>query len=110
MLWDFETRGVARVLCGGHAANVAAVAWSHNGRRVVSAGADGALNVWDVLTGEAVATAKLASKPVRSSADPGRAAARAVFRRFLPPPWFGFCVLVQCVCGCADGCAAAARR
>jgi WD40 repeat protein len=82
VLWDFETRGVARVLRGGHAADVAAVAWSHDGRRVVSAGGDGALNVWDVLTGEVVATARLASKPVRATRRvAARAALRALSRR-----------------------------
>jgi len=68
VLWDFETRGPARVLSGGHSAEVLAVAWSRNGRRLVSACADSQLRLWDVEAGGApVASASLRGKPVRDT-------------------------------------------
>jgi len=65
VLWDFETRGVARVLSGGHSADVLSLSWSHDGRRVASACADSQLRVWDVLSAKPVHAVKLAGKPVR---------------------------------------------
>ena len=65
VLWDFETRGVARVLSGGHSADVLSLSWSHDGRRVASACADNQLRVWDVLSAKPVHAMKLAGKPVR---------------------------------------------
>jgi COMPASS component SWD1 len=70
VLWDFETRGVARVLRGGHEGEVAALAWSRDGRSLASAGADRQLRVWDVLAGTHSAAATLAGKPVRWPAWP----------------------------------------
>ena len=68
MLWDFETRGVARVLSGGHAASVVSLSWSHDGRRLASACADSQLRVWDVLSAQPSPAVKLAGKPVRRRA------------------------------------------
>jgi COMPASS component SWD1 len=79
VLWDFETRGVAHVLRGGHEGEVAALAWSRDGRTLATAGADRQLRVWDVLAGTHTAAAQLAGKPVRWPAGP-RARARARFR------------------------------
>ncbi len=68
VLWDFETRGVAAVLRGGHEREVAALAWAHDGHRLVTADLGGALRVWGVLAGAPEASAQLAGKPVRARA------------------------------------------
>ena len=65
MLWDFETRGVARVLSGGHASDVVSLSWSHDGRRLASACAENRLRVWDVLSAQPSPAVKLTGKPVR---------------------------------------------
>lgn len=36
IIWDFDTRGVARILIG-HVETISSVSWSRNGRRLLSA-------------------------------------------------------------------------
>lgn len=52
-LFDWQTRGVAARLEGGHPAttDVTALLWTADGRSLVSGGADGSLTVWDVAAG-----------------------------------------------------------
>jgi WD40 repeat protein len=66
VLWDFETRGAAKELEGGHAADAAVVclAWSRTGFRLASGASDGSLLVWDVLSGQPVSRAKVQGVPV----------------------------------------------
>jgi WD40 repeat protein len=53
-VWDLRTRRAPRVL-RGHSGPVNAVAFFPDGRRVLSAGADGAIRIWSsalVLAGQ----------------------------------------------------------
>lgn len=71
VIWDFETRGVAKVLpghnsCssgggGGGSGNsgasqcsVSGLSWSRSGRQLLSGGRDQRIILWDVLSGTAV--------------------------------------------------------
>ena len=48
-VWDIETRKVVATL-SGHANYVRDVAWSRDGRRLITTGQDHAMRVWDVAT------------------------------------------------------------
>ncbi|KAF5841501.1 WD40-repeat-containing domain protein [Dunaliella salina] len=50
VLWDFDTRGVARTL-SRHTKQVTGLSWSRNGRYLASGSADQSLILWDVLNG-----------------------------------------------------------
>jgi len=50
IIWDFDTRGVARVLVNHHQP-VMSVSWSRNGRKLLTAG-DWKIISWDVVTGQ----------------------------------------------------------
>lgn len=66
VLWDFETRGAARVLSGGHSAEVLAVAWSRDGRLLASACTGSQLCLWNLEAGGApMVSVSLRGKPVR---------------------------------------------
>jgi len=67
IIWDFETRGVAKELAGGHGslAEVTALSWSSNGRTLATAGTDSQLLLWDVLSGRVTQRVKLPSAAVR---------------------------------------------
>ena len=52
----------------GHSAAVHGAAFSPDGRRVVTAGQDGAVKIWDVRTGREIRTLRPGSKPVSSVA------------------------------------------
>ncbi|KAL6760276.1 WD40-repeat-containing domain protein [Haematococcus lacustris] len=56
VLWDFETRGVARVL---ERHSVASLSWSRNGRYLASVAADKLLVLWDVAQGRPACEAAL---------------------------------------------------
>jgi WD40 repeat protein len=47
LLWDFDTKTVARTLTG-HAMTVNSVHWARNGRRLASASSDWTVILWDV--------------------------------------------------------------
>jgi COMPASS component SWD1 len=49
VIWDFETRGIAKVLIG-HVHPITAVSWSRNGRKILTSSTDWNLRLWDVLT------------------------------------------------------------
>jgi COMPASS component SWD1 len=49
VIWDFDTRGIARVL-NGHIHPVTSVSWSRNGRKLLSSSTDWTLKFWDVLS------------------------------------------------------------
>ncbi|KAG0227251.1 hypothetical protein BGW42_003096, partial [Actinomortierella wolfii] len=50
VVWDFDTRGVARSLVG-HVKTVTSLSWSRNGRLLLSSSLDWSCIVWDLLTG-----------------------------------------------------------
>ncbi|WIA12939.1 hypothetical protein OEZ85_006554 [Tetradesmus obliquus] len=85
IIWDFETRGVAKLL-NGHsvqalpddqqqqqqraaplAAAVTSLAWSRSGRHLLSGSLDKRVMLWDVLTGELVHEVALSSGVTRVS-------------------------------------------
>uniref|UniRef100_A0A383WGW9 Uncharacterized protein n=1 Tax=Tetradesmus obliquus TaxID=3088 RepID=A0A383WGW9_TETOB len=88
IIWDFETRGVAKLL-NGHsvqalpddqqqqqqraaplAAAVTSLAWSRSGRHLLSGSLDKRVMLWDVLTGELVHEVALSSGVTRVSLSP----------------------------------------
>ncbi|KAI8371652.1 WD40-repeat-containing domain protein [Radiomyces spectabilis] len=50
VVWDFDTKGVARNLTG-HVKPVASISWSRNGRYLLSASKDWTCILWDLITG-----------------------------------------------------------
>eukprot|EP00727_Mastigamoeba_balamuthi_P001965 m51a1_g11766 hypothetical protein (1243) ;mRNA; r:231681-236319 len=60
LVWDAATGQLAATLVGAHRAGVACVAFSPNGKFIVSVGfhADGFVKVWDWRSGQAIAAAK----------------------------------------------------
>jgi len=50
VIWDFDTRGIARVLIG-HSHTITSLSWSRNGRKLLSASTDWTVKLWDVLSG-----------------------------------------------------------
>uniref|UniRef100_A0A061RBP4 COMPASS component SWD1 n=2 Tax=Tetraselmis sp. GSL018 TaxID=582737 RepID=A0A061RBP4_9CHLO len=58
VIWDFETRGVARAL-RGHKGRILSLGWSSNGRALFSAGADQTIAEWDVADGRLISTAAI---------------------------------------------------
>ena len=65
-VYDYQTRGVAALLEGGHApdTDVAAVLWSGDGRVLLSGGRDGSVTAWDVATGRVRQRLRLTSPGV----------------------------------------------
>ena len=51
MVWDFLTRGIAKII-QAHVHPVCSISWSRSGRRVVSASTDNTVSIWDVVNGE----------------------------------------------------------
>jgi WD40 repeat protein len=66
-LTDLATGKIVRSL-RGHAAPVRSVAWSRDGRRVVSGSMDGTVKIWDPAAGRLLAT--LVALPSRDGAEP----------------------------------------
>ena len=93
MIWDFDTRSVAREFVptapmpGGddgttdddpHGVAILSVAWSRDGRKVVSAAADGAIVVWDVAESDDVFRATFDAPLHRVAFDPTNASVALV--------------------------------
>ncbi|XP_041373018.1 retinoblastoma-binding protein 5-like isoform X2 [Gigantopelta aegis] len=53
VIWDFLTRGIAKVITA-HVHPVCSLSWNRNSRRLLSAGTDNTVSVWDILTGESI--------------------------------------------------------
>lgn len=60
VIWDFDTRGIARVL-KGHSHPISSVSWSRDGRKLLSASSDWTVKLWDVLSGNVDQTLQLES-------------------------------------------------
>eukprot|EP00041_Stephanoeca_diplocostata_P006766 m.93258 g.93258 ORF g.93258 m.93258 type:complete len:143 (-) comp16529_c0_seq7:165-593(-) len=69
IIWDFDTRGVARVL-SGHVETISSVSWSRNGRRLISASGDWHVIVWDVLGADRIASYKFDGPMLSASMHP----------------------------------------
>lgn len=54
VIWDFVTRGIARMIPLAHAHTICSIGWNRNGSKIVSASSDFLVCVWDVLQGELV--------------------------------------------------------
>ena len=50
VIWDFETRSVARILVA-HVHAVTSLSWSRNGRHLLSASTDARVLIWDIMKG-----------------------------------------------------------
>ncbi|HEV3236899.1 MAG TPA: hypothetical protein VGZ25_07915, partial [Gemmataceae bacterium] len=66
-VWDAAT-GQDTLTLRGHSRAVQSVAWSGDGKRIVSASWDNTLMVWDAITGQDTLTLKEPKAPVRSVA------------------------------------------
>jgi WD40 repeat protein len=66
-VWDAQT-GTELLTCKGHIRNVTSVAFSPDGKRLVSTGA-GTVKVWDAQKGLELLTMKGANAPVALSPD-----------------------------------------
>ncbi|CAG0883175.1 unnamed protein product [Cyprideis torosa] len=51
VIWDFVTRGIARVI-SAHVHPVAALSWSRSGHKLLSTSTDNTVCIWKVLTGD----------------------------------------------------------
>jgi len=75
VLWDFDTRGVVKVLqekeMGETASPVVALGWSLNGRRVVTAEEKGRIRLWNVETGAVLYSTLLESISLTVQISPG---------------------------------------
>eukprot|EP00798_Chlamydomonas_sp_ICE-L_P031591 gene31591-6785_t len=69
VIWDFDTRGVAKII-KGHDAAVTSLSWSHNGKVIVSGGKDNKVILWDVLQGVQVSAVSLPSDVSSVSLSP----------------------------------------
>lgn len=65
VVWDFDTRGIARTL-NGHIETVTSVCWSRNGRKLLSASVDWNVILWDVANSERIRVYKF-DGPVTSA-------------------------------------------
>ncbi|XP_049851817.1 retinoblastoma-binding-like protein E [Schistocerca gregaria] len=50
VIWDFETKGVAKILIG-HVLPISSVSWSKNGKKLLTASLDWNVILWDLLNG-----------------------------------------------------------
>ncbi|KAF8067281.1 hypothetical protein HT031_002328 [Scenedesmus sp. PABB004] len=93
VIWDFETRGVAKVLArsggqdgapaprGAAPPAITSLAWSRSGRHLLSGSLDKHVTLWDILSGEQVCDVVVASGVARvclSQRAPYRAAASLI--------------------------------
>jgi COMPASS component SWD1 len=63
VLWDFDTRGVIKILTDEEEAStsVVSIAWSSNGRRIIAGDDKGRVRVWDVEKGLLIHRARFES-------------------------------------------------
>ncbi|GLT75812.1 hypothetical protein SLA2020_475090 [Shorea laevis] len=72
IIWDFETRGIAKELRDRDCAvSVTSVCWSKYGHRILVSAADKSLTLWDVVSGEKIARAFLPQTPLHARLHPG---------------------------------------
>ncbi|GMH39772.1 hypothetical protein BSKO_07670 [Bryopsis sp. KO-2023] len=68
VIWDFETHSVAKVV-QAHRQAINGVAWSRNGRRVISGSSDKSVRSWDTLSGAEETSITLESAVLGISVD-----------------------------------------
>lgn len=72
IIWDFITRGVAKVLRDdGCMAAITSVCWSKGGHRILVSAADKTIILWDVVSGEKMAQSSLEKTPLYARLHPG---------------------------------------
>lgn len=70
VIWDFLTRGVAKCIPGHLNFPVSSLCWSRNGRKLVSAGLDNTVAIWDVITNDCIFRLKFPSPILKSQLNP----------------------------------------
>ncbi|KAJ8750334.1 hypothetical protein K2173_014249 [Erythroxylum novogranatense] len=72
IIWDFETRGIARELRDKESvAAITSVCWSNYGHRILVSAADKSLSLWDVVNGEKIGRIVLQQTPLLARLHPG---------------------------------------
>jgi WD40 repeat protein/tRNA A-37 threonylcarbamoyl transferase component Bud32 len=69
-IWD-PASGANLLTLPGHPRAIRSLAWSRDGRRLASAGDDGAVKVWDVAAGKEILSLRYARPPRELSTHPG---------------------------------------
>lgn len=71
MVWDFETRGIAKEFCDKECNSaVTSISWSKYGKRILVSAADKSLSLWDVVKGERLARTTLQQMPLKAYLEP----------------------------------------
>ncbi|KAK6120844.1 hypothetical protein DH2020_045414 [Rehmannia glutinosa] len=72
VIWDFETRGIAKVFRDKDCiAAITSVCWSKYGHCILASAADKSLTLWDVVKGEKIAQTTLQQTPLQARLHPG---------------------------------------
>lgn len=72
VIWDFETRGVAKELRDKDCAcAITSVCWSRYGHHILVSAADKSLILWNVVSGEKIARTTLHQTPLQARLHPG---------------------------------------
>jgi COMPASS component SWD1 len=69
VIWDFETRSVAKILIG-HVHPITNVSWSRDGRKLLTSSTDWNLRLWDVLSSRIDITVSFESPVLQSQIHP----------------------------------------
>ncbi|KAK3275271.1 hypothetical protein CYMTET_16586 [Cymbomonas tetramitiformis] len=70
VIWDFDTRGIARVWADGHRLTVTSVSWTKKGYHLLSSSSDQDLVLWDALKGECCARVSLSTAILNARVHP----------------------------------------
>ena len=72
IIWDFETRGIAKELQDKDCvAAITSVCWSKDGHCILVSAADKSLTLWDVVNGEKITRTTLQQTPLQARLHPG---------------------------------------
>lgn len=70
VIWDFLTRGIAKIISAHSNHPVCSVSWSRNGHKLVSASLDNSIAIWQVLTGQQLMRWRFPSPILKSQFNP----------------------------------------